>query len=85
MTRKYDLIIFGATGFTGEWVVEECANLQKPDSGFKPLRWAVAGRTEGKLTETLRKVSEYTGTFGHTICQLLLKRSCNCIVRVMLI
>ena len=63
MTRKYDLIIFGATGYTGEWVVEECTNLQKPDSGIKSFTWAVAGRSERKLVETLRKVSEYTGIY----------------------
>lgn len=61
MARKYDLIIFGASGYTGEWVVEECANLQKASSGFKPFTWAVAGRSERKLIETLRKVSDFVG------------------------
>ena len=61
MSKKYDLIIFGATGYTGEWVVEECANLQKSNSDFKPFTWAVAGRSEGKLIETLSKVSKLTG------------------------
>ena len=76
MTRKYDLIIFGATGYTGEWVVEECANLEKSDSGFRPFSWAVGGRSEGKLVETLRKVSEYTGTFSYKFCLIFLTLSC---------
>ena len=64
MGRRYDLIIFGATGFTGERVVEECAALEKSNnSGIKPFTWAVAGRSDRKLAKTLRKVSEITGNY----------------------
>ena len=48
MDRPYDLIVFGATGFTGRLVAEQ---LQRHHAG--KLRWALAGRNLGKL-ERLR-------------------------------
>lgn len=48
MERPYDLIVFGATGFTGRLVAEQ---LQQHHAG--PLRWALAGRNLDKL-ERLR-------------------------------
>ena len=46
----YDIVIFGATGFTGQFVVEELALvLAVPDA--PKLTWAVAGRNEGKLKQ----------------------------------
>jgi len=42
-TREFDLILFGATGFTGRLVAEHIA--RSPD---KP-RWAIAGRSRAKL------------------------------------
>ena len=46
----YDIVIFGATGFTGQFVVEELAQvLAVPDA--PKLTWAVAGRNEGKLKQ----------------------------------
>ena len=45
---SFDIVIFGATGFTGQFVVEELAQvLASP--GAPNLTWAVAGRNEGKL------------------------------------
>ncbi len=43
--RDFDLVLFGATGFTGRLVAEHLAR-----SGDRP-RWAIAGRTRGKLEE----------------------------------
>jgi short subunit dehydrogenase-like uncharacterized protein len=42
--RKYDLILYGASGFTGRQTVEYCRQ-------FAPagLRWAIAGRNQAKL------------------------------------
>lgn len=46
MARKYDVIVFGASGFTGSLVAEYLAqNYIKKSS----LSWAVAGRDEAKL------------------------------------
>ena len=49
---SFDIVIFGATGFTGQFVVEEFAQVLA-QKGAPKLTWAVAGRNEGKL----RKVS----------------------------
>ncbi len=46
--RKYDIVLFGATGFTGALTAHELAKRQ-PDEGFT---WAIAGRNKEKL-ETL--------------------------------
>jgi len=43
--RKYDLILFGATGFTGKLCVEYLSNKY----GDTDLKWAIAGRSKGKL------------------------------------
>lgn len=45
MTRGHDVVLFGATGFTGGLTAEYLAEHAPPD-----LRWALAGRNEVKLT-----------------------------------
>ncbi|GJV92058.1 probable mitochondrial saccharopine dehydrogenase-like oxidoreductase [Tanacetum coccineum] len=48
----YDVIIFGASGFTGKYVVKEALKfLSSPSSPLKTL--ALAGRNTKKLSETL--------------------------------
>ena len=42
--RRYDLLLFGATGFTGRLVAGYLARHAPPG-----LRWALAGRNQGKL------------------------------------
>ena len=42
--RKYDIVLFGATGFTGKLVATYLAG--KTDESFK---WAIAGRNKSKL------------------------------------
>jgi short subunit dehydrogenase-like uncharacterized protein len=42
--RLYDLVIFGASGFTGEFIEKEWARIEK-----KGLKWAIAGRSASKL------------------------------------
>ena len=44
--REFDVVIFGATGFTGQLVAEYMAEQYGPDSD---LRWAIAGRSQAKL------------------------------------
>ncbi|XP_037940789.1 saccharopine dehydrogenase-like oxidoreductase [Teleopsis dalmanni] len=51
-SEKLDAIIFGATGFTGELVVENAINILK---GF---RWGVAGRNESKIKAVLSNIGE---------------------------
>ena len=43
MNREYDLIIYGASGFTGRLAVEYL------DENYSDLNWAIAGRNEDKL------------------------------------
>ncbi|MBX3154631.1 MAG: saccharopine dehydrogenase NADP-binding domain-containing protein [Deltaproteobacteria bacterium] len=50
MTPDLDLVLFGATGYTGRLVAEYLATASKRE----PLRWAIAGRSRDKL-ETLRR------------------------------
>ncbi len=57
MAREYDLIIFGATGFTGQYVVEEVARVAEEEK----LTWAVAGRHVEKLKQILEKAEKVTG------------------------
>ena len=58
--RKYDIIIFGATGFTGKHVLEEIVNTN--NSGFsESFSWAVSGRSSEKLDQILKEMSEITG------------------------
>ncbi|MEM7610172.1 MAG: saccharopine dehydrogenase NADP-binding domain-containing protein [Pseudomonadota bacterium] len=45
--REFDVIILGATGFTGRLVAEHLLSTYGVDG---PLRWAIAGRSEEKLT-----------------------------------
>jgi short subunit dehydrogenase-like uncharacterized protein len=44
--REYDVIVWGATGFTGKLVVEYLVERYGVDG---PLRWAIAGRNRDKL------------------------------------
>ena len=51
--RELDVVLFGATGFTGPWTAEYLAH-HAPDG----LRWGLAGRNEAKL----EGVREHLGT-----------------------
>ncbi len=54
---RLDVLIFGATGYTGQYVIEEMARKAK-QFGF---RWGVAGRTVEKLKQVLQQASVVTG------------------------
>lgn len=43
-SRQYDIVVFGATGYTGKLTAEYIAKSLPSD-----LRWALAGRTASKL------------------------------------
>ncbi|MCA6114222.1 saccharopine dehydrogenase NADP-binding domain-containing protein [Bradyrhizobium sp. WSM 1738] len=46
-SSKYDIVVCGATGFTGQLVAEYLAEHYKGDAN---LKWAMAGRSKDKLT-----------------------------------
>ena len=47
MDKKFDIVVYGATGFTGSLCVKYLKN------NYSDIRWAVAGRDEKKLTDLL--------------------------------
>ncbi|KYF55184.1 saccharopine dehydrogenase [Sorangium cellulosum] len=53
--RTYDVIVFGATGYTGRLVAEYLATKGKDtaagEAAARPIRWAIAGRNAGRLAE----------------------------------
>ncbi len=57
ISNRLDVLIFGATGYTGQYVIEEMARKGK-QFGFK---WGIAGRTVDKLKQVLQQASDVTG------------------------
>ena len=49
--REYELILFGATGYTGLYCAEHIATHLPTD-----LRWAVAGRSAPKLSAVIDEI-----------------------------
>lgn len=64
--RKYDLIVFGATGFTGKYLLEVIAKALNSGHGEK-FTYAVAARSESRLEDILDEVSNSTGIFSGLI------------------
>ncbi|KAG7481946.1 saccharopine dehydrogenase-like oxidoreductase [Solea senegalensis] len=59
-SRPYHLVIFGASGFTGQFVVEEVA--RTVSEGPKGnLKWAVAGRSKQKLEKVVEQAAGVLG------------------------
>lgn len=56
--NRLDLLVFGATGFTGKFVVREVMKLAKEKGN---LKWGIAGRNEKKLRALLQNLSDKTG------------------------
>lgn len=55
-SRPYHLVVFGASGFTGQFVVEEVARtISEGPKGN--LKWAVAGRSKQKLEKVLEQAA----------------------------
>ncbi|KAH0335256.1 hypothetical protein KCU81_g9117, partial [Aureobasidium melanogenum] len=50
-SRPYELIVFGATGFTGKYTCEHIVSQLPTD-----LKWAVAGRSESKLQSLVQEL-----------------------------
>lgn len=56
--RPLHLVVFGATGFTGGFVVEEVARRAADSPGGSPLKWAVAGRCRRRLEDVLNRAAD---------------------------
>lgn len=55
--RPYHVIVFGASGFTGRFVVEEVARAASEGPGGT-IRWAIAGRNRNRLERVLLQAAE---------------------------
>lgn len=53
--RKYDVVVLGATGFTGGLAVRYLAEQYGTDSKVK---WAIAGRSQAKLDQLLQQLAD---------------------------
>ncbi|KAI8081336.1 saccharopine dehydrogenase [Halteromyces radiatus] len=60
MTKNFDITIFGATGLTGKYIVEQVYDLatKQPSAFPSGFTWAIAGRAEGKLKEIRQELSD---------------------------
>ena len=58
MAQRLDLLIFGASGFTGLHCIPYVHKLSKKNGN---LSWGVAGRSEAKLKEALKKMEPECG------------------------
>ncbi|MBT8115174.1 MAG: saccharopine dehydrogenase NADP-binding domain-containing protein [Arenicella sp.] len=57
--REFDVVVWGATGFTGKWVARHLFD-NYPQT---KLRWAIAGRNQQKLDD----VHDFIGDKGRTV------------------
>jgi short subunit dehydrogenase-like uncharacterized protein len=59
MSKKYDVVVWGATGFTGKWVAKHLyTNYPQAE-----LSWAIAGRNPDKMDE----VRKFIGDEGKSV------------------
>lgn len=54
--REFAIVVFGASGFTGQYVVREVAKNCKGK-----FKWAVAGRSKDKLDKVLEETATELG------------------------
>ena len=52
--REFEVVVWGATGFTGKWVAKHLFDHYSQDQ----LRWAIAGRNSTKLEEVGRFIGD---------------------------
>jgi short subunit dehydrogenase-like uncharacterized protein len=64
MSRPYDVVVFGASGYTGRWVVEELLSARRENE-----RIAVAGRSASRLRDTLSHHSANLSKLITTYCK----------------
>ena len=58
-SRQYDVVVFGSTGYTGQFVNEELYRFQGyGGSSSATLKWAAAGRSQAKLEAVLKGVEQ---------------------------
>jgi len=58
MADRLDIVLFGASGFTGKYCIGEVHQLAKANG--RSLTWGIAGRSEAKLKEALAEYQKKT-------------------------
>ena len=53
--REFDVIIFGATGYTGEHTARALAKMAAPNCAWSGVKWAIAGRSLPRLAKMCEK------------------------------
>jgi len=72
--REYDLVLFGATGFTGS-----IAAIYVTENAPTNLRWAIAGRSEQKLKKLKDELdSQNSNRSGVGSSHILTSNILNC-------
>ena len=56
-SRDFDVVLFGATGYTGEHVARALHSMSIKGGGWAGVKWAIAGRASAKLTAMAAKWS----------------------------
>ncbi len=51
-SKRFNVVVFGATGYTGQFVSEELHRIQ--NEVRKDLKWAAAGRNMSKVENILK-------------------------------
>jgi short subunit dehydrogenase-like uncharacterized protein len=62
--RPYGVVVYGATGFTGQLVAEHLLRTYGPGDAASELRWAIAGRSVGKLEAVKAELERYVPGAG---------------------
>ena len=57
MNSQFDIIVFGATSFVGQILVQYLSE-QFNQPGKESLKWAIAGRSQAKLDEVKNKIKQ---------------------------
>ncbi|GMS92549.1 hypothetical protein PENTCL1PPCAC_14724, partial [Pristionchus entomophagus] len=73
MSCRYDIVVYGATGFTGGYIVRALAT----SAQFKGKTIAVAGRSEEKLRALLEELTRETGVHDVSQYEVLIADSSN--------
>lgn len=63
MSDRLDIVLFGATGFTGKYTIPEIYHLTQ--SNNRSLKWGIAGRSLKKLQNVLTNFGKVVGKFRY--------------------
>lgn len=63
--REFAIVVFGASGFTGQFVVREVAKNCKGK-----FKWAIAGRSKDKLEKVLQETASELGRYTALVTSL---------------